>query len=317
MATQQEIDASPASGQPVFCYMFESTSWGDPIYYTNAEENIVLHINGVDRTFIVCPGIEHGSITYTANLDNPMTCEITLRALDPVAQMCCFTQIVKNVIVTIFRKHRQETGHIVELVGEMVGRGGGSGKGVIKLGSLIASHLSGNLRIPIVQRFCNFTFCDPLCGLNIAAFTTNRSVVRIDNAFVDVAAGAVLGRFVRGKARLARTGETHNIVQHVASPTGVGHRINVVYPFNDLVVGDVLEITEGCDHLRLGDCKRLNNTARYGGMDFVPETDILAEINTEVSVFTMEWTKGYTQKEVIDPPPPEEDEWTSWTVSST
>ena len=98
MATQQEIDASPASGQPVFCYMFESTSWGDPIYYTNAEEDIVLTINSVNRTFVSCPGIEHGAITYTANLDNPMTCEITLRALDPVAQMCCFTQIVKYVI---------------------------------------------------------------------------------------------------------------------------------------------------------------------------------------------------------------------------
>ncbi|MGZ7144865.1 phage BR0599 family protein, partial [Streptococcus pyogenes] len=63
-----------------------------------------------------------------------------------------------------------------------------------------------------------------------------------------------------------RTGEEQGILTNESNVLRIG------YPFFDLLVGDSLELVQGCDHLRLGHCKnRFNNVAHYGGFDFIPD----------------------------------------------
>lgn len=310
MSEFEDFDKSQDSGQPIYCFDIDSTSFELPFYYTNAEENFVLNGN----TY-VSKQIALGPITFSGDLDNPMTCDITLKATDPVAQYCCFTKLPKEVTITCHRVHRPSGDTRVEFIGIQVGSSGGSGLGVIKLGSLMMSLLNGSLNIPIVQRFCNNTLGDARCKVNMVAHTANTNVIKIDRRWITIGATFSAGSLVRGSIKNIRTGEEHPILAHEA-----GDVVNVGYEFVDVIIGDIVQVKKGCNLLRLGDCKlKYNNVVNYNGFDFTVEGDPFSNINMETTQLILEKVRGTIEKDVVVPPVEKEDDWGlgEYTVSST
>jgi hypothetical protein len=315
MTAYDDIDRSSDDGAPVECYRVHSLSFAEVFRYTNAEEPVTLDGQVYQPCSIRRTQVGTGSI-----LDSLRTVDITLPATDLLAQLLCFQKLPKDVFVVIRRKHRQDANFRIEWSGTFISGSAEGNEATIHTGSLVQSKLNGNLNLPLMQRFCNHELGDARCGIDLAAHRATVEVQAVNLRDIDVGTtGFALGALVRGSAKNLRTGETHPILEHKAGANGGAETLSIGYPFVDIVIGDDIQVTRGCNYLRLGDCKTVfANVARYGGMDLAPAGDLFADINTETITTTSESVTENTSGAVTEPPPaPEEDDWTgNWVINS-
>lgn len=313
MTVYDDIDRSTDDGAPVECYRVHSLSFAQVFRYTNAEDPVTLDGQTYEPRSIRRSQVGTGSV-----LDSLRTVDITLPATDPLAQLLCFQKLPKDVFVVIRRKHRQDAAFKVEWSGTFISGGADGNEATIKTGSLVQAKLNGRLNLPVMQRFCNHELGDARCGVDLAAHRATVVVAAVNLRDIDVGTtGFALGALTRGSAKNVRTGETHPILDHRAGANGGAETLSVGYPFVDIVVGDQIQVTRGCNYLRLGDCKTVfANVARYGGMDLAPAGDLFAQLNTETITTTSETVASTTTTEVAEPPPePDDKDWYGWVVN--
>ena len=140
-----------------------------------------------------------------------------------------------------------------------------------------------NRRIPTVaiQPQCNHVLFDERCGLDRATYTFEREVISLAAPpFIAFSGGALpasdggLGPsndFLNGEVLNLRTGEKRTITG--TNFTGTSVKVN--FPFYDLVVGDDIEISQGCDHNQLSPygCLKYDNLENFNGFQLMPGED--------------------------------------------
>lgn len=127
----------------------------------------------------------------------------------------------------------------------------------------------------IFQPGCTNTLGDAGCGVNLAAFTTNASILAgstktqlnftsgLANGYLDL--GTVF--FTGGP----NAGAKRTIKAHTSgSPASVALSLPLPYAPG---VGDTFQHKPGCDKIKTSGCAKFGNTGRYRGFRFIPRPE--------------------------------------------
>lgn len=271
-------DISVASGAPIEAYKFIGP-FG--IYrFTSDSAPITVAGEVYDPLPIVRTAIETGSV-----VDTIQTMDFVIPADTHLAKLYAFATTPRALTVEVRRVHRGDdyaTDFKVEWIGEGVGYSTSGHWTTIQTGSVIQSKLSGNLSSVFYQRVCNHALYDSKCKVNKAAFTTVGTVTKIQNQIITVDNdGVANGVLVAGEVVNNRTGEVRAIISNTDNVLRIG------YAFIDVKLGDTLSMSQGCNHLRLGDCKnKFANVPNYGGFDHIPEENPFSQLTNIDKVTT-------------------------------
>lgn len=139
----------------------------------------------------------------------------------------------------------------------------------IKTQNVLATSISGQLLNVYYQTLCNHRLYDDRCKVNKAAHTTTSEVAILGSSSITVLNDGVDDHALKaGEARNVRTGERRLIMDNLVNV------ITIAYPFTDILVGDTVALSKGCQHDVLA-CLAFNNTDNYGGFRFIPRNNPL------------------------------------------
>lgn len=256
-------DKSIASGAPIECYEFIAPhkTWRYTSYHTQ--------VTVAGQVYTPLP-ITRTAIEITSIIDAPATMDFNLPSDHEICQQYCYMISPKQLVVIVRRVHEGDdyaTDYKIEWTGRYAGSTAMDKWGTIKTASILATELNGFLSTVFYQKSCNHVLYDERCKVLRDDFTEEAIVTRIQNQIITVDDMVYADDdLVGGIMTNTRTGEQQGIISNDANVLRIG------YPFFDLILGDTVELTLGCDHDRLGHCKdRFNNVDNYGGFDFVPE----------------------------------------------
>lgn len=278
-ANERSVD----KGAPVEFYKFT----GELDVYRYTTDNVPGVCAG--ELYVPLPGgITRNGVMITGELDTPVTVDVTLPADTDVARRYCYKTTPGMLSVEIRRAHRGDdwnTDFEIEWHGYGMETSVSGSRATIKTGSLVQAKLSGILSPIYYQRLCNHELYDAQCGVDRNDHLRNAFVTKVQNQVITVDFdGGVPNQYALGDITVARTGERRSVF------SSLDNSLIATFPFLDIVVGDEVVLALGCDHQRLGHCKqRFNNVDRYGGFDFVPSNNIIADfdINTEYDEYVM------------------------------
>ena len=256
-------DVSVHDGAPIECYEFIAShkTW----FLTSYHSEVVVDGETYTPTPITRTALEISSI-----IDSPHTMDFSIPADHELAKTFCFTISPKELSVIVRRVHEGDdysTDFKIEWRGHIAGAGISGKWGIIKTSSLIQTQLNGFLSSVYYQKSCNHVLYDVRCKVLRADHTVTATVTKIQNQIITVDDMVYSDdELENGTMTVVRTGEQQGIISNETNVMRIG------YPFFDILVGDTIELTLGCDHQRLGHCKnRFDNVVNYGGTDFVPE----------------------------------------------
>lgn len=292
--TYTSKDTSVASGEPFECYQFVAAhkTWR---FTSHAEPQTV---NGL--LFTPLP-ISRTTIETGSIIDTLQTMDFQLPGDHELARTFCYTISPKSLQVTVLRAHIGEdlsTQFRVEWIGDLSGTDTSGKWAIIKTGNKLQTALGGNLSSVYYQKLCNHVLFDERCKVVKATYTVSTTVNKIQDQIITVDDdGFADDALISGVMKNTRTGEEQGILSNNTNILRVGYR------FFDLLVGDTVELTRGCDHLRLGDCKTVfNNVPNYGGFDFVPEVNPFEELDFTTRTSTTTNTRENRNRNVGFPP---------------
>lgn len=291
--TYAQKDRSISDGAPIECYRFVSSfkTWR----FTSYHESITVAGQLFTPLAIVRTAIETGNV-----VDTLTTMDFIVPSQHEIAKTFCYTRNPKGLVVTVYRVHEGDdysTDYKIEYQGEIAGSSATGIQATIKTASILQTRLNGNLSSVYYQKTCNHTLFDARCKVNRATYTQTAYVTEVQKQLISVdnmvfATGALAG----GEMTNIRTGEKQGIVGNAANVITLG------YPFFDILAGDQIELTQGCDHMRLGHCKnRFNNVVNYGGMDFIPEVNPFEQLSYQTTTSTTTNVRTEQQNKLILP----------------
>jgi uncharacterized phage protein (TIGR02218 family) len=269
----QEISTS--DGRPVELYRF-NTGGGLQFAYTNAEVAVID-----DALIEYVPGsLRRGQPTQsTEKTATQMT--VTLPYQDDnvgtFAQLTIDDPPEGKTTLTIQRVHLTDSGN------EFV---------VFWTGAVLSSAFNGDGEVELLCRgiknifqregprmsyggTCQHILYDVGCGLAEVAFT-DAGVIVTDIASDGVTltlSGLSATSYLNGKIEKDGGADNRLIVGHS------GNQVTIQYPFrSDFAVGDIVSLTQGCDHIITGDClNQFANTDNFGGAPYTPGLNPWAE----------------------------------------
>jgi len=130
------------------------------------------------------------------------------------------------------------------------------------------SELNNKVPRVFVQSLCNNVFKGETCGINPASFTSNETVLGISNdgrILTLTGIGALYGWY--GGYKQGIVSFQHDS-RYIAEQ--VTNQIQIHFPLRDLTVGDVVQVTVGCDKTGLTCRYKFNNLLNYVGMPYLP-----------------------------------------------
>lgn len=256
-------DISVHDGAPIECYEFIAShkTWYLTSYHT------AVTVDGQEYTPVP---LTRTALELTSVIDSPRTMDFNVPSDHELARTFCFGISPKELEVVVRRVHEGDdfaTDFRIEWRGYITGTALAGKWGVIKTTSLIQTQLNGFLSSVYYQKSCNHVLYDVRCKAVRADFTEEAIVTLVQSQIITVDDQVYAdGQLVNGTMTNTRTGEQQGIIDNTNNEILIG------YPFFDIIVGDTVELTLGCNHQRLGDCKvRFDNVVNYGGTDFVPE----------------------------------------------
>jgi uncharacterized phage protein (TIGR02218 family) len=272
-------DRSVSDGAPIECYQFVAPfrTWR----YTSHSEPITVAGNVYTPLPIVRTAIDTNSI-----IDTLTTMDFIIPSMDSLAFAFCFAQSPKELIVTVYRVHEGDdysTDYKVEWTGTLSNASANGDLAVLSTASLFQTELNSNMSAVFYQRSCNHILYDARCKVVKATYTASAVVTKIQDQIITVDDMVyALDELISGEMLNTRTNEVQGIISNALNVIRVG------YKFFDIVVGDTVELSLGCDHSRLGHCKtRFNNVVNYGGFDFIPSKDVFGALNYTTLIDTI------------------------------
>lgn len=128
----------------------------------------------------------------------------------------------------------------------------------------------------VVQSTCRNTFCDALCGLNIADYTDSRSVTEVINPTLIQFGASVADNYYAGAKIIWQSGD--NIGLETACRYSNGQRLHLLERMpNAIAVGDDFTITQVCGK-SFSDCHSRGNIAHYNGEPDIPGQNAKASL---------------------------------------
>lgn len=261
-------DKSVHDSQPVECFFFYSLSreWT----YTSSKSDVTITIDSIDVVFTPFQ-ITRTALEISSTIDSVVSMDFTVPADSELAQKYAFSESPKNLNVVVYRKHEGDasTDWKIQWQGKIAGVRAQGDMVSLMMQSILQTELGGLISSVYYQKRCNHKLFDARCKINRASFTQTATVVQVDGAVIGVNNMVYPnGELNNGEMTNDRTGEVQSIL--VAN----SNIIRVGSVFDDIVVGDTVKLTLGCDLARLGHCSsRYNNTANYGGFDFISDKD--------------------------------------------
>lgn len=252
--TERSVDA----GEPFEVYEFTGTSG---VYrYTSSSKFETVDGEEYEPIQIDRTSIEIGSV-----IDSPMTVDIHVPLSSDLARAYGFANTPDDLSVKIMRAHRGQPGFSVEWMADALLYNIEDNSLVIKTGSKLQSAIGGPASTIYVQYNCNNTLYDARCKVDPNAHKATTVATYIDGRIISVVNMTYGdGELVNGIARNVRTNERRGIAANS------DNKLTLAFSFNDIVVGDEIEMLQGCDN-RMSTCAaRFNNIVNYTGFRYVP-----------------------------------------------
>jgi len=272
-------DKSVSDGAPIECYQFVAPfrTWR----YTSYHEPITVAGNVYNPLPITRTAIDTGSV-----IDSLTTMDFNIPSTDDLAFSFCFEPSPKELIVTVYRVHEGDdysTQYKVEWVGVFSGASASGDWATLNTSSLFQTELNSNMSAVFYQRSCNHVLFDARCKVVRATYTVSAIVTKVQDQVITVDNMVyLLDELISGEMTNTRTNEVQGIISNAVNVLRVG------YKFFDIIVGDTVELTLGCNHSRLGHCKtRFNNVVNYGGFDFIPSKDVFSSLSYTTLIDTV------------------------------
>lgn len=253
---------SDAQGSPLECYKFEGTNKN--YYYTTADREVIIDGNTYIPATMQRSEIEIG----TQEEDNLELIVTVPSGLDIVAAYT-FNVAPPKLNLTIYRFHDGDNPTLESIkywtgvVATFVWKGHLT---EIHCPPIFAYVLATTVPNKYYQSICNNTLFDFNCKLNRADFVFTTTIVSITTITVVLAAAPPSGDgFLVTGDFFALDSQEHRMII-----SNIGTQIVLSYPCSDVKVGDVVELTAGCDHAG-GTCKnKFNNKKNFAGFEMTP-----------------------------------------------
>lgn len=128
---------------------------------------------------------------------------------------------------------------------------------------------------PLTSPSCRARFCDAACSLNRERFRHVASVAGVDDNQILVAVPFSVsdGQLTYGELRWL-SGPNCGLVAQIAGNAGAEIYLHSA-PFHIPKVGDMIELTEGCDKLISTCADRFGNGINFRGEPYLPGNDLL------------------------------------------
>lgn len=257
-------EKSTYEGQPFECYEFVG-----PVG-TFRHTSLPFEVTVGGNVFSPLP-VTRTAIIIGSIVDSPQTMDFNIPASHPLTNAYAGRYTPDYLNVTVYRAHYGDdlsSEYKTEWQGQAVGYGVNDNWFVIQTVSILQSKILGSTSTIYYQYSCNNRVYDSVCKAVAADHQTLTSVTLVDNVVIDVTSqGFANGQLELGTMTLDRTGEQRSIVSNVDS------RITVAYPFLDIVVGDNVTLTQGCDNKMTTCVNRFNNILNFTGFRFIPENN--------------------------------------------
>lgn len=291
-------EKSVSSGIPFECYEFETPV--GTFRYTSLLEDVTLGTGLTEKTFKPCPGIDRSTAEINSIIDTLQSMNFLIPKDDRLAKTYNKKNLPEYCTTRVYRAHWGDdltTQFEVEWRGEATGyEYDNDGAFIISTQSILQSKIQGNQCTIYTQLSCNHRVYDERCGVVKADHTVFTDVTKVDNIKITVLSQSLSNTDLQlGEIKNLRTGEVRTIF---SAADGV---ITVTYPFTDILVGDNVSLSRGCNNLMSTCISRFNNVARFLGFRYIPVSNLFATKGDR----TVETT---TTRRVFVP--------TQWTISS-
>ena len=271
MQSIRDIEASLGFGSPTELYLFEH---GEDVYAYTSSSKRVLHTDGV----IYNPLPIKRDKIQRSQQDNRNRLQIDVPGDSPIPMIFRNKQPKKHVTLKVFRFHRytkeswlwfnkeaELPGEFITIFsGEVVQTTWNNTVATLDCASVSALQRRQCLRFGY-QAQCNHHVFDELCGLKIQDWQEEVTVTSIQNNGFTINVTGLLNSndYYKGSIISKNDDDFRDVLSVNA---GV---ITLFSPLSDLVVGDKLKITKGCDRSSAA-CKSFNNFDNFFGFVTIP-----------------------------------------------
>ena len=260
------IEKSVSDGRPIEAYRLTQYVNGSPsTTYRYTTHNLPITLGGATYTPIP---MTRSEIKVGTQNDDQLEISIELPASTPVVTTYAFNQSLPDLTLEVFRYHRGSDpstdfqliwkGPVnqFEVVGNVC---------TIKSPNIFSKTLQTQYPQTNYQTQCNHILFGPLCKASRSANTYHSTVQSITNKFIVVMDDHTPDNYLNGGELVVdRTGERRLMGNNVSNT------LEVNFKFADIVVGDVVTFTAGCDHT-YATCKaKFSNGTNFGGFPFIP-----------------------------------------------
>lgn len=212
--------------------------------------------------------IKRGVIKAGTQEDSSLTMEVTLPFDVEVALDYAYAQSPPALRLELRRYHAGgDPGTEWRMIwsGEVKGFSVVRRECTLRVPSAFGDMLESEVPNVYFQTPCNHTLYDARCGVSRAIHTTVSTIVAVDGLFVEVVDDGVADNLLRaGEVVVTRTGERRMVLSNVVN------LIHINFPFVDALIGDEVQLSEGCDLAHATCVNQFANGDRHGGHPFMP-----------------------------------------------
>jgi len=267
-STYTARETSQRDGQPIEAYEFK----GPGKFYRYTSADVALTIRGSLYEPIV---VRRTAIRAGTHNEDSLDLEVRMPVDVALIKDYAFDIPPAGLTLTVYRGHLgtdMTSDFVVYWTGDVTGIKIDGHEARVRVPSVFGALLGGELPSVYYQAPCNHVLYDSRCKVDRSANTVTTQVVSGGGLELIVASagGRPNGFFLGGEARLA-SGERRMIVGH----SGTSLALN--FPFSDVKIGQVVEVSAGCDHSGATCKAKFNNKANFGGFEYIPSINPFAE----------------------------------------
>lgn len=271
-----DVEPSEYSGRPLEFYRFET---GGNVYrFTSAPQEWVIEDSGTaaaDGTYtpapLFCSPVKHAR--DTSSLDIQINCPRDFQ----IAQLFRAWVPDTEMLINIYRRHQGDTDRVGQ--NALINWFSGLVRACDRQGStaelICEPHQSKMQRLGLSKPYqpqCNLQLGGTRCGVDLAAFTHTVTVTDIDGLVVTVSGMPALASdyFQAGKMVRADGSRRSITLQD-------GSDLSLLLDFEDLEIGEEVEIVAGCKRDHETCLNKFNNILRFFGFMTTPRRNIFTE----------------------------------------
>lgn len=262
----QEQGVETGSPVELFDIRYESQNW----YYTSSDTT--FYDATTTRTYEPLL-IDRGSLEFSSDF-NKNTLEIEVAFDAAFLDLFRVSPPSGVVSLTIRRLHRTDVAlEVVSLwKGRIINVTWSPTKAMLTCEPIRTSVQRIGLRRTF-QLQCPHALYSQMCGASKALNELIGTVQSISGSSVNITGVSVypVNYFAGGYIEYLSSQFITNERRMITSNPGSTNQINLVFPANNLQIGDEVRVYPGCDHtLGSNGCAKFNNTINYGGKPYTP-----------------------------------------------